>query len=192
MVIIYFNRKNLKTQQHLIFGILIVLTACQSKVVAPVKHMPSFDFKAFFDSEIALLKANQVALTKTIVDKENVYSNEDKKPNWDNELLAFKNFAYIKPQQLDQYEVDTLNSENGLVFITYSANNANLHLQLAEVMYNQNKTVEKITLVVKSQSKISTNDITLTYLPQKGYDIKGDVNSSVAGNHLIDIHVSCN
>lgn len=182
----------LKSIQPVIIVFFFALTACHNNEVTPVKPIACFDFKAFFDSEITLLKANQVALTKTIVDKENVYSNEDKKPDWDNELLAFKNFAYIKPQQLDQYEVDTLNSENGLVFITYSANNANLHLQLAEVMYNQNKTVEKITLVVKSQSKISTNDITLTYLPQKGYDIKGDVNSSVAGNHLIDIHVSCN
>lgn len=154
--------------------------------------MTAIDFQSFFDNEIATLNSNHVALTKTIIDKENVFSNDEKNPDWKKELSAFKTFAYIKPQQLDQYTIDTLRSENGLLFITYSANNESLHLQLAELMYNQNKAVEKITLVVKSQSKISSNDITLTYLPQKGYDIKGDVNSQVAGNRLIDIHVSCN
>ncbi|MDI1234291.1 MAG: hypothetical protein PSX81_08420 [bacterium] len=172
--------------------IICLHSACKSKTAEPVTKINIFDFQSFFNAEIAVLNNNHVALIKTIIDRENVYSNDEKNPNWNSELLAFKTFAYIKPQQRDQYDVDTLKSENGLTFITYSANNEQLHLQLAEVMYNQNNTIEKITLVVKSKSKISNNDMTLTYLPQKGYDIKGDVNSSVAGNHLIDIHVSCN
>lgn len=150
-----------------------------------------FDFQTFFNSEIKLLKAHQIGLTRTIVDQEQVLSNDEKQPDWDKELLVFKSFAFIKPQQRNQYDVDTLRSENGIVFITYSANHPALQLQLAEVMYTPNKTIEKVTLVVKSNSKINSNDLTLTYLPQKGYDIKGDINSTIAGNRLIDIHVEC-
>ena len=171
---------------------MMALFACQNKVKQPLKPINVFDFQAFFNSEIKLLNDQNVSLTRTIVDKENVFSNDEKQPNWAKELLVFKSFAFIKPQQRDQYEVDTLRSENGIVFITYSANSPSLQLQLAEVMYTPDKTIEKITLVVKSNSKISANDLTLTYLPQKGYDIKGDVNSRVAGNRLIDIHVECN
>jgi len=181
-----------KVAKLFLAGACFAITACQQTPSQPIKPISIFDFQAFFNTEIKQLQTNQIGLTRTIVDKENVFSNDEKQPDWEKELLVFKSYAFIKPQQRDQYEVDTLRSENGIVFITYSANNPSLQLQLAEVMYTPDKTIEKITLVVKSNSKISSNDLTLTYLPQKGYDIKGDVNSRVAGNRLIDIHVECN
>ncbi len=173
------------------FAAFILLFVGCNNTIAPIKKSNIFDFQNFFNKEVNLLTVQHIGLTKTIMDGENVYSNEEKNPAWDKELQAFKTFSAIKPQQEDQYEADTLHSERGFTFITYSAANENLHLQLAEVMYNPEHTIEKITLVVKSNSKINNNDITLTYLPQKGYDIKGDVDSKVAGNHLIDVHVSC-
>jgi hypothetical protein len=156
-----------------------------------VVHPGFFDFHTFFNGEINELIVGDVGLVKTIVDGEKVLSNVERKPDWKKELEVFKSFSLIKPEQTDLYDVDTLKTEHGFIFVSYSAKTNKPELQLAEVMFNPTKEIEKVTLVVKSDEKISVSDITLTYLPGKGYDIKGDIDSKIAGLRMIDIHVEC-
>ncbi len=176
------------------FACISILTllgeGCIEKQV--LKSTSIFDFQSFFDKEAALLDSKHIGFTKTIIDKEDVFSNNEKSPDWEKELSVFKSFSLIKPQQEELYDIDTLKSERGFKFITYSANNTHTQLQLAEVMFNPENKIEKITLVVKSDSGIGNSDIVLTYLPQKGYDIKGDINSKITGINFLDVHVSCN
>lgn len=169
--------------------VLMIVTGCKETIL---KNSTSiFDFQSFFDQQVKLLNDAGKSMNKTVIEGDEVYSNIEKFPRWEKELAAFRTFSVIKPGQEGLYDIDTLRSERGFVFITYSANSEKPELQLAEVMFNPSKEVEKITLVVKSEEKIKTSDITLTYLPLKGYDIKGDIQSVIGGRSMIDIHAEC-
>lgn len=166
-----------------------MLASCSRPVA--MKERKLFDFLSFFNEEIKALNNNKTGLLKNVTDKEEVYSNLDKAPDWNKELEAFKSFSTIRPEQEELYDIDTLISERGFTFITYSAKTDQPKLQLAEVLYNPDNKIEKVTLVVKTFEKINKSDLTLTYLPGKGYDIKGDIDSEIAGSSMIDIHVEC-
>lgn len=168
---------------------LLIIQGCGS--VAPQQAVRIFDFQAFFKQQAVQLNASSTRVNKTITDKDNVYSSREQTTDWQKELSMFRRLSVIKPEQESMYAVDTLRSDRGFTFITYTSDNPALKLQMAEVMLNPDKKVEKISLIIRTQEKVNNSDITLTYLPLKGYDIKGDINSIIAGDRMLDIHAEC-
>jgi hypothetical protein len=175
-------------------GVIVVIAVLFFEGCSPVvpkQTVRIFDFQDFFTKQALALNASGAGVNKTIIEEEKVYSNTEKQVQWEKELSMFKNFALIKPEQEIMYTVDTMRSDRGFTYLVYTSENPRLKLQNAEVMYNPNHQVEKITLIVQSEEKINNSDITLTYLPLKGYDIKGDINSKIGGKSMIDIHAEC-
>jgi len=152
------------------------------------KQKEGFSLNSFFNSEINLLKQKKLILNKTIVQGESVNSNKIKNPNWDKELAVFKQYGVIKFSQLKLYDIDTFILNNGRYFISYRSNVKQPMLKLIEIQFNVNKEIEKVTLIIQDEKLLNSHEINMTYLPQKGYDIKGLIESKVSKDCPLDIH----
>ena len=168
-----------------LFGLILLFESCN---ITATKQKYAFSLNDFFNQEIIKLNAKNYKLNKTIVKGDSVFSNLIVKPDWDKELAIFKQYAVIKKTQLEQYSIDSFKMDNGTYFITYRAENISQALKLIETQYNKDRSIEKITLLIQEEKSLNNYDINLTYLPQKGYDIKGEINSKISNNLDLDIH----
>ncbi len=172
-------------KRFLLLGLCLLLFSCNFN---KSKEKTGFSLNQYFDNEIKQLNSKNLKLNKTIVQGDSVFSTEIIKPEWAKELAIFKQYADIKFQQLKNYEIDTFKMDNGNYFITYRAIQIKQELKVLEMQYNSSNSIEKITLIVQNIKTLNNHDINLTYLPQKGYDIKGEINSKLSANMPLDIH----
>lgn len=147
-----------------------------------------FSLNQFFDNEIKQLNAKNLKLNKTILQGDSVFSSEITNPKWEKELAIFKQYGEIKNTQIKLYNTDTFKLDNGNYFISLRAQNIKQALKLIELQFNKDHSIEKVTLLIQEEKTLNNHEMNLTYLPQKGYDIKGEINSKVSNNIAIDIH----
>ncbi|MES2618160.1 MAG: hypothetical protein V4613_09785 [Bacteroidota bacterium] len=169
--------------------LMVIGSACQAPVTK--SSVVFFDFKQFFENEIKQLESGKIKLRKTVITGDEVTANEEVMPLWKDELSVFIANTTIKPGQYENYRIDSVKRDNGFWFLTYTATTATPDVKYIEIMFNPSKKVERITIISDKKGSMGSNDITMTYLPMKGYDIKGEIRSRIGTNRVMDIHAEC-
>lgn len=166
-------------------GLIIVLAACQKPAVYRSQNLP--DYKAYFEAEIKRLKTDKIVLRKTIVSGAEVYTNETAQPDWQNELAVFSENAAIKPREAGQLVTDSAGLITGGYIVSVTATGEG-GSKTIETVKNSAGQTERITILINRRGSIGNSDLTLTYLPGKGYDIMGVIQSRIGRTQYVDIH----
>ena len=160
--------------KHLQKSIWVVLLAgmagCQSGGQKGADVTPFFDLEAFFQGEIGRMEGVHEVEKKITF---NGKTEEQQVKNWDAtvEMEGFKELHINRPTWKDQYQIDSLKGEGGILEgIRYAARDSSLRIRQVEIDWKAGA-VEEVRVEKYMKNLIVFFHQTLKYRPEEGYSL---------------------
>ncbi len=173
----------------LLAGLLALLTFhCQSSAVtgSGQEEKSFFDLRAFFEGEIARLKAENPKIKKEIEINGKKEQKTQEEVDFEKELAIFIRSDINKPAWKDKYGVDSVVVSNELVRVDYTALDSTLKTRLLSIEFEE-AAVNKVSITNKTDSPLIQSKQQLTFEPKKGYQIANQQDLSLSNDSQLRI-----
>jgi len=177
----------IKTLGLVIFLMSVFLVSCQPETQLSPDQTRFFDLKAFFQKEQERLADINGATKKAIIDGK-IEEKTGVAINFEEELALFIESDINKISWLDQYDVDSIFTDNQLTEIVYNAKKEKLKTNRLSVQFKANK-VSRIDILRKTSSIAAELEQELSYIPTEGYSIKSRQETSLSDPHVLELNV---
>jgi hypothetical protein len=151
---------------------LLLLNACNDVEVKTDSANMYFDVPAYFQAKSMELAEMNAKLMKSASKNGEQEHLELVNPDWNKEFSAFLAIDLNRRALINEYQVDSVQSEKGLE-INYTTNNTALDVQYVSI-WMENDSVKSIKIFRKNENLIFSNHQTLTYAPSN-YKVEGNI-----------------
>ncbi|MBL0340655.1 MAG: hypothetical protein IPP71_06885 [Bacteroidetes bacterium] len=163
------------------FLLVLLVASCKTDPSGTNKARPFFNFQAYFLNEVALLKKNNVVLTKTVINENSSETLVINEVDWLTELQSFIAVDINKPALLSAYRTDSL--QNGTrTLIQYKAKDTSP--QIRNIVIKQNLNIPDTIIITRimSNTYVSSTEI-MYYYGNGNFEINVE-NNPVAGKKI--------
>ncbi|KLT65747.1 hypothetical protein [Pedobacter sp. BMA] len=152
----------------------ILILALALGFVSCIKQEPNganarlsyFDVKGYFNKEINRLQQTNPTVQKTVSVNGTAENRKLKIPDWQKELAVFTNADINKASWQGEFKITASNQ-----LTIYSSANKKIPVKKILLTHQHNK-LAKIVIIVESKNILFQSTDTLTYAPDRFYEIK--------------------
>ncbi len=162
------NAHFINTVIYLVF--IGMFSACGTKEQS-IETKSFFSLKDYFEQQIQMLEQATYPLKKSIAINDRTEQQQLDKVDYKTELAPFIDNDINRPSWMDKYVVDSLLDAGRLKTITYQALEPTLSTQKIIIQYNENQTIEHISIESENSTVLSDSERKLDYYPLKHYII---------------------
>lgn len=149
-----------------------------------------FEISGFFTSEAAKLKTLNISPIKWVKDNEGIRKSNEKKIDWDKELVFFIENDINKPAWKNSYSITSLVVDS-IETLIYTAIEPKLSIR--EICIRKqliNNLITEIQIRKRTSNNLYTSFQTLNYAPTKGYWIVGNQDLRLLGKSYYVVNVN--
>lgn len=155
--------------------LLLLFASCSSNSgenVSPNGVVMNLD--NYFQKEAASLQQTpDLVVKKTIAEGELVETIQQDSVVWQKEFTLFREMNTDKPNLWHRYERDTFMQQGGKKLVTYETSDLEAPVKLTTWLYDAANNLQMVTIYYHNKNYLYETEMTLHYLPSKGYGIKG-------------------
>jgi hypothetical protein len=141
-----------------------------------------FDLKAFAEKEAITNKTRELKLQKSISINEDKELIRPDSIDWEDELRPLSNNDINKSSWVDKFSSDTSDIPGGKRY-TYVSEDKEIPVKKLVVEVNEQEEVTKIQVKNRQRNPLYKSSQDITYLPDKGYTVKGSQKAFLLKEH---------
>jgi len=150
---------------------VLALHACAQKEVST--NGPWFQVPAYMKAEIAALKKSNPSISKTLVWGDELRSAREDSVDWNRELGIWERMDLNKASWAASFDLTVKKTADGGRFALYESRDQEPDLRSVSLLYDAKETLLVIEADWEEQNFWMHRSYRLSYLPGKGYSIKG-------------------
>ena len=150
---------------------MLALHACAQKEAS--SNGPWFQVPAYMKAEIAALKKTNPSISKTLVWGEELHSAEEDSVDWNRELALWERMDLNRAEWASTFDSTVKPTPDGGSFVLYETREQKPALRSVSFLYNDRKELLVIEADWEEHNFWMHRSYRLSYLPAKGYSIKG-------------------
>lgn len=150
---------------------VLALHACAQKEAST--NGPWFQVPAYMKAEIAALKKANPAISKTLVWGDELRSAQEDSVDWDRELAIWERMDLNKAAWSASFDSTVKQTADGGRFVLYESRDQKPELRSVSLLYDAKEALLVIEADWEEHHFWMHRSYRLSYLPGKGYTIKG-------------------
>jgi hypothetical protein len=152
----------------------MLLVCCNPLQVESQATLAYTDIPGLFQKEAEHLRNIKPGLQKTIIKDSQKESKEIQQPDWEKEFAAFRALDINKPAFVNEYRIDSLIQEGGILLLEYTALSNTLDIQKIRIGFDGSQMVSFMA-ERKNDNQIYATSQELQYKKGEGYKISGSL-----------------